>query len=125
MDLREDETEKYLKEFHPREVRTLESTPDRRKGYTRFLAVAAGVLISVGALAWFHSHTATHLMPARGPAPLSADVSGNRQYRNTMSLTSLALTDDKEFEQVLLEKSQKSLARFEDPKSMLKVLTKE
>ena len=125
MDPYDDETERYLREFRPRAIHTLEVAPRTRNILSRRLAAAAAVALLAGGLLWFAHRKAARLQEAANVQPSKANVTRERRYESTLALTRLALTDNKELESLLVEESRKVLPTVRGERSMLKVLAKD
>ncbi|MGB7848170.1 MAG: hypothetical protein WBL63_21345 [Candidatus Acidiferrum sp.] len=121
----DEETERYLKEFRPKEIRELEFTPQPRTTLWRRLAAAAAVAVCTGGLIWFAHRELTRSKEVANVQVPNVGVASQRQYPTTLALTMLALADNHKFEALLTEESRKSLPRFQGEQSTLKVLAKD
>jgi hypothetical protein len=121
----DEETERYLKEFRPLAIRTLEVAPQSWKLVWRRLTVGAAVAVCAGGLFWFARREIRLSREAASVQAPEVSVTSERQYRTTLALTTLALADNERFETLLTEESRKSLPSFQGEQSTLKVLAKD
>jgi hypothetical protein len=121
----DDEMERYLKEFLPKAIRKLNVATHRQNIIWRRLAAAAAVALCAGGFFWFAQRELTRSKEAANVQAHKVDVTSQRQYRSTLALTKLALTDRDKFETLLVEESRKSLPGFQGEQSTLKVLAKD
>ena len=121
----DEETERYLKEFQPQAIRGLQFTPKVSVLLWRRLAAVAAVAACAGGLFWFSLRESTRRKEGAITQAHKLVVVSQQQPPSTLALTSLALEDDKKFEALLDEESRKSLPRFQEEHSALKVLARE
>jgi len=121
----DEETERYLKEFRPLAIRTLEVAPESWNRVWRRLTVAAAVMVSAGGLFWFARRELTLSKEAANVQVPKVGVTSESPYRTAVALTKLALADNKRFETLLAEESRKSLPSFQGEQSTLRVLAKD
>jgi hypothetical protein len=120
----DEETERYLQEFRPREIREFAAVaPGRSVLWTPLIAAAAAGLCASG-IFWFAHHASRHTNHVAYVHPPASVTSGSHN-RSIMSLTSLGFTDNKRLEAWLAEESRKSLPAFQGEHSSLKVLAKD
>jgi hypothetical protein len=124
MGTHDEEFEKYLSEFRPRAVRTLELPRLWAQAGPRWLATAAVLLICAGSGLWYGRRAERRVSPASEQIGHSGKTI--RAARpSSFSLTKLALNDDAQFQAELAAESRMVLPNFQDPKSTLRVLIKE
>jgi hypothetical protein len=121
----DEETERYLKEFRPLAIRTLDVAPQSWNVVWRRLTVAAAVAVCAGGLFWFVRRESTLSKEAANVQVSKVVVTSEPPYRTALALTTLALADNKRFETLLAEESRKSLPNFQGEQSTLKVLAKD
>lgn len=121
----DEETERYLKEFRPQAIRELQVTPQVRTLSWRRLAAAAAVAACAGGLFWFNLRVSTRRKEAANIQTHKVVIVSRQKHLSTRALTTLALQDDKKFDAFLDEESRKSLPRFQEEHSALKVLARE
>jgi len=123
------ELEKYLRAFRPREIRALE-TP-RPAANTSLWRLAAAVLLflSAGAGIWHSVREVKNRAGAKQPAVVLE--SGEPDFRpriknlNSILLTKLALENDSQFSAELDAKSRQVLPDFQGSQSTLSMFAKE
>ncbi|SRR5258705_10159023 len=125
MALYDEDTERYLQEFRPQAIRELEVAPRHRKVSWRQLTAAAAVMVCVGGTLWVACRDLKHSKEAANVQTPKVSIASRRQYRTTVALTKLALSDNEGFETLLAEESRKSLPNFQGEQSALKVLAKD
>jgi hypothetical protein len=114
----ENDLEKYLSEFRPRQVRTLPVVPSHARHWIGRLGAAALVVLSVGGGLWYARHTRKTPI-ANGPEL------GQDMRPNAIALTRLALENDKQFQEELAVECRTILPDFRGQRSTLSVLAKE
>jgi hypothetical protein len=118
--------EEYLREFQPRRPRALPEQIVQRQVWSRRIAAAAAIAISLGASLWFArkkhelksgevAKNSTNIPEAKSPAPSSA----------LLPLTQLALQDPEQLDAQLTAASPTVLPDFRSSNSTLRVLAKE
>ena len=123
MSLFDEETERYLKEFRPREIREFGLVAQgRRVLWTPLIAAAA---LCAGGIFWFARQASRHTNHVAYVQPPALSVTSGSHNRSIMSLTSLGSADIKRLEALLAEESRKSLPAFQGEHSSLKVLAKD
>ena len=125
MDQYDDETERYLREFRPRAIRTLKVAPKARSILSRCVAAAVAAALLAGGLLWFAHREAARFQEAAKIPPPEVNVARGRRYESALALTKLALTDNEKLESLLTEESRKILPAVRGEQSTLKVLAKE
>jgi hypothetical protein len=125
MALYDEDTERYLQEFRPQAIRELEVAPRQRKVSWRRLTAAAAVVVCAGGIFWVAWRDLKHSNQAANVQTPKVSITSQRQYRTTVALTKLALSDNEGFETLLAEESRKSLPNFQGEQSALKVLAKD
>ncbi|MFZ3341251.1 MAG: hypothetical protein WA609_11510 [Terriglobales bacterium] len=121
----DEDIERYLRKFQPREVRPLERPRRMERRHLRWLPVAA-IVVFAGCVALWYGARQTSNPPA--PRAISGDASNGvrPQVRmNTLALTKLALDDSKAFDAVLADESQAMFPNMRGKQSALRVLAKE
>jgi hypothetical protein len=120
----ENELERYLAEFRPREVRLLEFRQVGKSAWVGRLAAAAVVVISASVSLWYTGH---EKKMDRGEVVKTLHLGGRveKQRSNTILLTKLALEDAKLFAEQMDEQSRRVLPELHGQESMLSVLAKE
>jgi hypothetical protein len=118
------ELEKYLRKFKPRDPRPLDVRPPLANAWIGRLAAAAIIAISVGGWFWYARYE------ARGPALQNVETQQRevlevRQNPTAISLTKLALEDDKQFQAELEAQSRRVLPDFRGQQSTLNIFAKE
>jgi hypothetical protein len=125
MDPFDRETERYLSEFQPRAIQPLEVGPKDKKILSRRLAVVALlVLLAAGGL-WFAHRESARSKEAANIRPTKADVTRERRYPSALTLTRLALEDNKKLDSVLADQSREVLPTVQGKQSTLRVLAKD
>jgi hypothetical protein len=125
MSLFDEETERYLKEFRPREIREFVVVAQGRSVLWTALIAAAAAALCVGGIFWFARHASRYTNHVAYVQPPALSVTSGSHNRSIMSLTSLGFTDNKRLEVLLAEESRKSLPAFQGEHSSLKVLAKD
>jgi hypothetical protein len=121
----DEETERYLKEFQPQAIRELQVAPLPRTISWRRLAAAAAVAACVGGIFWFSRRESTRWIRGTNTKAPTVIVVSEPPHPSILALTTLALQDKKKFDALLDEESRKSLPRFQEEHSALKVLAKD
>ena len=126
MDRYDEETERYLREFHPRAVRPLALAPKAGSIFSfRRLAVAAAAVVLVAATVWFtHRETTRRGQTVNLQSPMTGARKA-RRYVTTVELTRLALEDSEKLDAVLADESRSVLPAVQGKQSTLKVLAKD
>jgi len=123
------ELEKYLRAFRPREIRALE--PPRPASNVWLWRLAAGVLLflSVGAGIWHSVREVKNRAGAEQPAvvrePGEPDFRPKIKNLNSILLTKLALENDSQFSAELEAESRQVLPDFQGSQSTLSTFAKE
>jgi hypothetical protein len=125
MDPREEQTERYLKEFRPQAIREFPAPPQSASMSRRRWAAAAVFVTCVAGMFWFGLRRTTRQKAGAFIYVNKAVVVGPSQQLSTFAMTALALQDEKKFEALLDEESRKSLPRFQGEHSALRVLAKD
>jgi hypothetical protein len=125
MSLFDEETERYLKEFRPREIREFVAVAQSRNILWTSLIAAAAVAVCAGGVFWFAHHASRYTNHVAYVQPPALSVTSGPHSRSIMALTSLGFTDNKRLEALLAEESRKSLPAFQGEHSSLKVLAKD
>ncbi len=121
----EDETERYLRKFQPRQIRQLEVWRKRRNILPWRLAATVAVGLLVAGALWLAYREGARIEEKVKVQPSKVAVARSRRDENILSLTRLALTDNEKFESLLTEESRKELPTFRGEQSMLSVLARE
>jgi hypothetical protein len=121
----DEETERYLKGFRPREIREFAAVAKGRGVRRTPLIAAAAVALCAGGILCFARHASRYTNHVAYVEPPALSATNGSYNRSLMSLTSLAFTDNKRLEALLAEESRKSLPAFQGEHSSLKVLAKD
>lgn len=114
--------ENFLREFKPRRPRALPSD-SARELWTRRLAAAAVLAISLGGVTWFAFSNKRSASVSQLPAAPTQDQDEWRQL-SLIQWTRLAEQDPGALEVKLNEASRKSLPAFSEANSSLRALAK-
>lgn len=121
----DDELEKYLSEFQPREVRPLEVSRPVTRVWLGRLAAAALVLVSAGGGVWYARYEREMARAESKTARVQIEFRFSDERPNSIALTKLALENPEAFGEQLEAESRQVLPDLQGQQSTLRVLAKE
>lgn len=125
MERHDEEVERYLAEFQPRPVRTLDVSHRTESVWFLGLVAAAAILFVGGISLWHLRQETKGTKDAPAMRQISLTTAVPRSQLNAVALTKLALEDNERFEALLSYQSRTVLPSFEGESSTLRVLAKE
>lgn len=121
----DEDLEKYLSDFQPRDVRPLEVKHAEHSAWIGRLAAAAVVVLSVGTGLWYSRHRSSAPRVEEKLPVVRIEFHIAVPGTHTILLTKMALENPKQFDEEMNEESRLVLPELRGQQSTLSVLAKE